>query len=148
VAKQDEISLHFVGASNPEYLETLRGQGIPFRHTPHVAHDALPSLIRDEADVVCLNSVEDGFGMVVTEALACGAPVAVSKFAGASEVVARNGGGIVYNPYDYPSTIVALRACASGSYPALQNRLPGWDSYADDLVGILDSVGSISPNLR
>lgn len=38
-------------------------------------------------DVFCLPSIDDGFGMVVFEALGCGVPVIVSENAGASEML-------------------------------------------------------------
>ena len=38
-------------------------------------------------DLFCLPSIDDGFGMVAPEALACGVPVIVSKNAGASELL-------------------------------------------------------------
>lgn len=40
-----------------------------------------------DCDVFCLPSIDDGFGMVVFEALACGVPVIVSENAGASELL-------------------------------------------------------------
>jgi glycosyltransferase involved in cell wall biosynthesis len=40
-----------------------------------------------ECDVFCLPSIDDGFGMVVFEAMGCGVPVIVSENAGASEML-------------------------------------------------------------
>ena len=34
-----------------------------------------------------MNSIEDGFGMVVSQAMACGLPVITTKNTGASEII-------------------------------------------------------------
>lgn len=41
----------------------------------------------DQCDVFCLPSIDDGFGMVVLEALACGLPVITTTNVGASEFI-------------------------------------------------------------
>jgi glycosyltransferase involved in cell wall biosynthesis len=52
------------------------------------------------ADVLVLPSFEDGFGLVVLEAMAAGRPAVVSDACGASEIVAAEGGGVVYPARD------------------------------------------------
>lgn len=49
------------------------------------------------ADIFIFPSLFDAFGLTVLEAMACGIPVVVSKFAGASEIVG-DGGVIINNP--------------------------------------------------
>ena len=53
-----------------------------------------------ECDVFCLPSIDDGFGMVVLEALACGKPVIATKNVGASELLIDNETGYVVNNRD------------------------------------------------
>ena len=47
-----------------------------------------------ESDVLVLPSLGEGFGLVVTEALACGLPVVVTPNVGASDLVQRRTGGL------------------------------------------------------
>ena len=39
------------------------------------------------SDVFVLNSIEDGFGMVIPQAMACGLPVITTKNTGGSEII-------------------------------------------------------------
>ena len=41
----------------------------------------------NDSDLFILNSIEDGFGMVVSQAMACGLPVITTKNTGASEII-------------------------------------------------------------
>ena len=65
------------------------------------------------ADVFVAPSVEDGFGLTVTEAMACGLPVIVSDHVGAADLVTPDESGFVV-PYDniagYVMALETLRA--------------------------------------
>ncbi len=65
------------------------------------AYDDLPA-IYSGADVFCLPSHYEGFGLTALEAMACGAPVVVSERASLPEVVGE--AGILVNP-DQPESI-------------------------------------------
>jgi glycosyltransferase involved in cell wall biosynthesis len=54
-----------------------------FESLPH----ALVLEVMQESDVLVLPSLSDAFGLVVTEALACGLPVIVTPNTGASEII-------------------------------------------------------------
>ena len=65
-----------------------------------------------QADVFCLASVEDGFGMVVSEAMALELPVIVSDAVGASDLVRDRLDGLIF-----PSrNIEALQKCIEYMY--------------------------------
>tara|TARA_B100000902_G_C27322403_1_gene925631 strand:+ start:3026 stop:4159 length:1134 start_codon:yes stop_codon:yes gene_type:complete len=51
----------------------------------------------DEADVLCLPSIDEGFGMVVLEAMSNGVPSIISKNVGASDLISDKENGIIVN---------------------------------------------------
>jgi len=74
--------LIFVGSSFQDSLSFLpRYKGL-YRHLPFVPQEKLPELY-STASVLALPSLQDGFGMVVYEAAACGLPVIITHHVGA-----------------------------------------------------------------
>ncbi len=59
--------------------------------------------------VLVLPSVEDGFGMVVAEAMACGVPVIVTEHVGARDIVREGETGFIIPPRDAASLARRLR---------------------------------------
>lgn len=96
-----------------------------------------------QSHAVVLPSVEDGFGLVVPQALACGCPIIVSDHAGAADVVEEGVNGYVVPARDVSALTLALQKVATHSNPealranALQSvsRIGGWDIFVDLLVG-------------
>jgi glycosyltransferase involved in cell wall biosynthesis len=134
-----DFEITFIGFANGAYLDALRETKVPFEHIEYIKHDDIVRAIA-KYDVFCLNSIEDGFGMVVTEALSAGIPVAVSRYAGASEIVESCGGGVTYDPWDYDAVASALVLCATGQSPPVHKKVGTWDDYAEELI---KSVGSL-----
>ncbi len=56
--------------------------------------------IYNESDIFILNSIEDGFGMVIPQAMACGLPIITTFNTGASEIVVHGKNGYVINSGD------------------------------------------------
>tara|TARA_B100000886_G_C20424068_1_gene493039 strand:- start:3391 stop:4563 length:1173 start_codon:yes stop_codon:yes gene_type:complete len=52
----------------------------------------------NESSIFVLNSLEDGFGMVIPQAMACGLPVITTSTTGASEIIENNKEGFVIPP--------------------------------------------------
>jgi len=73
---------------------------------------ALPDTELEEmyrrADVFCLPSVQEGFGLVFVEALACGLPVVATRAAAIPEVVPHGRGGLLVPPGDHAPLARAL----------------------------------------
>ncbi len=63
------------------------------------------------ASLFVLPSLQEGFGIVAAEALACGVPVVVTPSGGPQELVTESGGGVVlpdFAPASLAETVVAL----------------------------------------
>jgi glycosyltransferase involved in cell wall biosynthesis len=71
-----------------------------------VPYDQLGSCF-EAADVFVLPSLEDTWGVVVSEAMACGKAVLCSRFAGASELIQDGVNGYVFNPH-HPTELAAF----------------------------------------
>jgi glycosyltransferase involved in cell wall biosynthesis len=81
----DRVSLEVVGATGDRCCRRLLERekiGLNFSCAPG---DPLPAYHR--AELFVLPSLEDGFGLVVAEAMACGLPVIVTDQCGAAELV-------------------------------------------------------------
>ena len=111
--------------------------------TGRIPNDLLPTYYA-KADVVVLPSRYDLFGMVAIEALACGRPVIVSKYAGVSKLIKDSFGLIAdpKNPKDLAEKInyllknreLALKMGQEGRKYILKNFT--WKKLAEKLLDI------------
>lgn len=101
-----------------DMLREIQSLGLESRihFTGYAAHDDLP-VIYSMADVFAFVSLYEGFGIPVTEALACGTPVVASTDPALMEV---SGGAALYpDPLDVDSIAAALRrALTDGGWRA------------------------------
>jgi UDP-glucose:(heptosyl)LPS alpha-1,3-glucosyltransferase len=97
------------------------------------------------ADVLVLPTPYDAFGMVITEALACGLPVITTKSAGASELLTDGTHGIVLNSAtDIPTLAAAMTLLADrpetrarmGAAAAALMREHTWDRVAERTLAV------------
>lgn len=102
-----------------------------------------------ESDVLVLPSIEDGFGMVVAEAAACGCPAIVSENTGAADFVQEGVNGHVV-PIRSPDLITERlqrmaadaelrRQLSDGALQQVQ-ALRGWGTYGDQMVAVFSSL--------
>lgn len=133
------INLKLIGLADKEYLKALKTFDIPFVHIPSLQHESVVQEMKS-ADLLILNSIEDGFGMVVSESMSVCTPVLVSKYAGSSELVSKYGGGLVHDPLDNRDTIDKIKQLIKGDYDEISTSLPSWDTYADSLLEKLKSL--------
>ena len=104
----------------------------------------VPALLR-ECDVLILPSAQDGFGLVVLEALACGLPVIVSDRVGAKDCVRDKINGRIFEFGFHDHLIENLRWFLDTPDRSSQMREAAlntakeysWEAYGQRLVGIL-----------
>ena len=129
-----------------EYLEKFNLEKVYFMGT--FPQSELPRLY-SQGSVFILPSIADGFGMVVTQALACGLPVIVSENVGAADVIEEGRNGFVVPVCNANSlkerleqlyTDVKLRE--EMSKYAIDNAKfdLSWDGYGDRLFDFLEGI--------
>jgi len=134
--------LHLVGVVEDGFRALL--DRLPLEHVVlagAVPHHALVETYRG-ADIFCLPSVEEGFGMVVLEAMASGLPVVVSDQVGARDAISGKA-GIVVPVADVDALAEALRTIVEDpqkrremgerARQAAVGGANGWEDYVDRL---------------
>jgi glycosyltransferase involved in cell wall biosynthesis len=104
----------------PVYLALAAELGVEQSLTikPMVPHNEMPDLFRS-ADVFVLSSLNEGFGLVLAESLACGRPVVATRCGGPEQIVEEGTGYLTPVNDD--------------------------DAFADAVLKTLDGVGIVSP---
>lgn len=112
--------------------------GVTFQS--YIPNDQLPELYR-RASACVLPSMEDGFGMVVSEALACGCPVIASENVGGSELITHGQNGFVIPAGDAVAIVQSLEWLADNAKGRKTGTLSipsgGWDVYGDAICAVL-----------
>lgn len=101
-----------IAGDGPEHAALLRlaaelGLGGAVTFTGALADADLERLYR-QADIFCLPSVQEGFGIVFLEAMACGLPVVATRSAAIPEVVPDRQAGVLVPPSDAAALAHAL----------------------------------------
>jgi glycosyltransferase involved in cell wall biosynthesis len=126
---------------SPALLARYKGS-IPLTRIPPQPRDQLKDLY-SSASVVVLPSVEDGFGLVIGQALACGTPVIATTHTGGPDVIEHGRNGLIIPPrdgraladaltrlHDDPAALAAMRVEARRRVELAR----GWGQYGDGMV--------------
>ncbi len=143
-----DAELLLIGSLSPEMAAVLRRFQGTFRHIPFVPNDELLEYY-GRASVFVLPSLEDGFAVVIGEAMACGLPVITTHNVGAADIVSHGKDGFVVHIrspdaiaehleelYRNPELRVEMSRAA---LTKARNEL-GWDKYAIQLCDFYRSV--------
>lgn len=138
--KHPHKRLRVVGAMSPEIeslLERLPQEHVEFLGS--IPQAQLPKMM-SESHVLVLPSIEDGFGLVLSQALACGCPILASTNTGGDDLVTDGAEGFIVPIRDVAALTDRMQRLADD--PALQRRmskaalarvqhLGGWRQYGD-----------------
>lgn len=141
------ISLTLVGAYEEDYKAYLLARAPHLKCINHVENRDMQQFMA-QYDLLVLPSVEDGFGLVVLEAIAAGVPVIVSKYCGASEIIAAGNDGAVQivDPLDAATFSVAILKAFEVVLGGVRRtgelveRGYSWQDYSDKLLLEIDSA--------
>ena len=96
-----------------------------------------------DADIFVLPSIEEGFGMAVTEAMACGLPVVVSDAVGAADILTHMKDGMIFPANDICALANSLQILidqpelrqemGQAAFEAAR-RLGDWDDYSARMI--------------
>ena len=149
--KHPRKRLFFAGAFSAEFAQKLQQLGLWSDQIQLLGHLQQTEL-RDRmsrSSVLVLPSIEDGFGLVMAQAMACGCPVVASENTGASDLFTDGDAG-----YIVPirrADLLADRLQQLADDPALRNAMGqralkvvqsvgGWQRYGDEAVSIYASL--------
>lgn len=138
------------GSREPERLEALAkflGVSDIVEFSPPVPHEELSDWYR-AADLVCVPSYSESFGLVALEAQACGTPVVATAVGGLRAAVADGISGVLvdgHNPKAWSATLMRLLMEPQRrlllSMGAVEHASHfGWDATARGILDVYDQV--------
>ncbi|MEW6594375.1 MAG: glycosyltransferase family 4 protein [Thermodesulfobacteriota bacterium] len=131
------FELTLVGSvSDKDFFSKLREKHVPFDHIRHVPNQEMVNFM-NSFDVFVLPSLEDGFGIVVSEALQAGVPVVTTRNAGAADAIVDGQNGFVVSAQNSSALSDAIGGAIDLSPPPgllALDAIPDWRSYAEKLT--------------
>lgn len=142
------VEVTLVGALDPEYEPALRAHQGAFRHIRHVPNELIHDVYLN-ADVLVLPSIEDGFGVVVSEALSAGLPAIVTDQCGSADLIRDGQNGWIVQAASSDGLAAALERVRSGP-PVGMERPPSsdWMAYSRGLVQIVSGQRRVQTQAR
>ena len=145
--KHPAKSLTFVGSPSESLIKALTLVGLWLEDTIVLGHMPQTELkqIMSRSHVLVLPSIQDGFGMVMAQAMACGCPVVATNHTGAEDLMTDGLEGFIVPVRDVSALTDKLQQLAdeprlrdSMGEKALQKvqSLGGWDDYGDKAMEI------------
>jgi len=141
-----DARLRIIGrmALDPRFLAPFHGL---YEHIPGIPRTQLP-LEYAKADLLVFPTLGDGFGMVISEAMACGTPVLTTPCGGGPEVITPGTDGLIIPAGNVDALVECLR-WAAGNRDALHRmgaaaaaRAAGytWEDAGARLAGAIQNV--------
>lgn len=144
-------SLTFVGAPSQELISMLKNRGLWPSDAKVLGHMPQAELqkVMSRSHVLVLPSIQDGFGMVMAQAMACGCPVIASRNTGGEDLFSDGREGYVVPIRD--ADALAERMQQLADYPekrtamarrALERvqKIGGWRDYGEKAMAIYHEV--------
>ena len=137
-----DLEVCLVGPLSAEMKPYLRKHRTSFTYIGCVAQEKLPSYYA-RSSVLVLPSVEEGFGLVILQAMACGLPVICTEQCGGAEIIQDGRDGFVVGPRDAEALREKIEylyqnrdLCRAMGESARQKVCSGyrWQDYGENVV--------------
>lgn len=141
--------LVLIGSRQPEterLLEPARGRNVTI--TGHIPQPEL-SAWYSRANVTVLPSIEDGFAIVLLQAMACGSPIIATENSGGPDCIEEGKTGFVVPPRDVDALAEKLVWFAENREAAREMQAPaiaraqamsGIDRYGNDMIAVYENL--------
>lgn len=134
-----------LGTVNPEMAPLVARHAAP--HLKFLGHIPQHSLgwYYSQGSVLILPSIQDGFGMVVPQAMSCGLPVICSTATGAADIIQDGHTGLIVPPADTEAIAQAVRMLYAApdrarlmgaAARASLDQIATWDSYGARITSL------------
>ena len=133
------FELHFYGPESPETQKDIADYkgATELKFFGAVSQNQLAEAFRS-ADVLVLPSIEEGFGLVVPQALSCGLPCIVSSAVGASDLIEHRVNGSIFKSQN--SSDLATELIHWQQHRQTISRPPSWEKCAETLSDFHQSL--------
>ena len=146
--------LTIVGQVLPEMAAFLQGRSFDNVEWKGIMPHVQLKEVMSRSHVMVFPSLNDGFGMVIGEAMACGCPVISSENCGGRDIYRDGDEGFVVPPQNVDAITERLEQFVQD--PALRQQmseksvqrvreLGGWDTYGRNYVDLLNSLKVLEP---
>ncbi|MEM7187461.1 MAG: glycosyltransferase [Bacteroidota bacterium] len=117
-------------------------------HTGHISDERSLATLYNAADVFCMSSIEEAFGQVTIEALACGVPVASFPNGGSLDIIRPGVNGVLARSFSSESLAAALTAALETEWnmEAIVDDTRDRFSIKNKIEQYLQLYGSVWPN--
>lgn len=134
------IELHLVGKIDTLYFPIIQEYlGLSYViHEPHVPNQSMLDFMSG-FDILVMPSLEDGFGVVVSEALSVGLPAIVTNTCGASDLIENMKNGIVIESASCEQIFNAVLALKDTEF-AQEKKISTWEEYASGVYDLYEKL--------
>jgi glycosyltransferase involved in cell wall biosynthesis len=141
-----KFELTLVGSFDRQYMDQLKKLSVDFHHIPHIHNNDMQKFMAG-FDIFVIPSLEDGFGVVVSEALAAGLPVVATTNVGAADIIKDGVNGVIVMPASSKELERGIQRIVEESINGHVKSLPSWKDYAYNLHNIyLQKLSAHSKN--
>lgn len=134
-----KFQLTLVGRCDPAYMKCLIRLSDDFEHIRHIENGAMTKFMAG-FDIFVLPSLEDGFGVVVSEALSVGLPVITTTNAGAADIIEDGRNGIIIPAGNATEIKRAIERVIDEKITGEKKNLSSWKDYASQLKSKYDNI--------